>query len=142
MRTVAVCCAAALLLTDPMPVGAESYQYDAAGRLTTVTYDSGKKLSYTYDAGGNVVLKSIETAFAGDAVPASSLAEVWVDFSHAGTELGTETNPFDTADEGVIAVTANGVVHLESGVSGETLTIVKPMTLHAANGIVRIGLGG
>ena len=33
---------------------AESYAYDAAGRLTKVTYDDGKTIDYTYDANGNV----------------------------------------------------------------------------------------
>jgi len=36
-----------------------SYTYDAAGRLTGVTYPSGKVLTYTYDASGNVTQRSV-----------------------------------------------------------------------------------
>jgi uncharacterized protein (TIGR03437 family) len=36
-----------------------NYGYDAAGRLTTVTYPNGKILSYTYDASGNVVQRTV-----------------------------------------------------------------------------------
>lgn len=122
--------------------GAETYQYDAAGRLLSVEYDSGEKLSYTYDAGGNLIVRSVEDATAGDGVPASSLAEVWVDFAHAGSELGTQANPFDTAIEGTTAVTANGTVHLSPGTSSETLTLLKPMTLESTGGVVRIGFSG
>ncbi len=32
---------------------AESYTYDAQGRLATVTYDDGSTLTYNYDAMGN-----------------------------------------------------------------------------------------
>jgi uncharacterized protein (TIGR03382 family) len=34
---------------------AESYEYDAAGRLTKVTYADGKTIDYRYDSSGNVV---------------------------------------------------------------------------------------
>jgi len=36
-----------------------TYTYDAAGRLTSVTYDDSLKTTYTYDASGNVL--SVET---------------------------------------------------------------------------------
>jgi uncharacterized protein (TIGR03437 family) len=36
-----------------------NYGYDAAGRLTTVTYPNGKVLTYAYDASGNVVQRSV-----------------------------------------------------------------------------------
>lgn len=34
---------------------AQSFKYDAAGRLTQVTYAGGTTVSYTYDASGNLV---------------------------------------------------------------------------------------
>lgn len=33
--------------------GSVSYTYDALGRLTQVTYSSGKIITYAYDAAGN-----------------------------------------------------------------------------------------
>jgi YD repeat-containing protein len=35
--------------------GAISYEYDDLGRLIEVIYDSGQKIVYTYDAGGNIL---------------------------------------------------------------------------------------
>jgi YD repeat-containing protein len=49
---------------------AESYQYDAIGRLIDVAYANGGSLHYTYDANGNIL--SIVTSLAtgvGDASP-------------------------------------------------------------------------
>lgn len=34
---------------------AATYKYDDLGRVTEVTYESGQKMEYTYDAGGNVL---------------------------------------------------------------------------------------
>lgn len=34
-------------------LAAESYTYDAYGRLTSVTYSDGSSVTYTYDAAGN-----------------------------------------------------------------------------------------
>lgn len=34
---------------------AETYQYDAQGRVVSVTYPNGKVVTYTYDAAGNRV---------------------------------------------------------------------------------------
>lgn len=45
---------------------AETYTYDTVGRLTGVTYDSGKVLSYTYDDNGNLLKRTVTDAMAGD----------------------------------------------------------------------------
>ena len=42
-----------VLLSASMTCLAETYSYDAAGRLTGVVYDDGSSLSYQYDANGN-----------------------------------------------------------------------------------------
>lgn len=52
----ALCLALALVLA-PRPAsavtGAVVYTYDALGRITTVSYDTGVIILYTYDANGN-----------------------------------------------------------------------------------------
>ena len=45
---------------------AETYQYDAIGRLTDAAYDNGGSIHYTYDANGNLL--SIVTSLAATAV--------------------------------------------------------------------------
>lgn len=41
-----------LLLLNPV-AGAITYTYDAGNRLTSVVYDNGQQIIYTYDAAGN-----------------------------------------------------------------------------------------
>lgn len=43
-------------------VHAESYRYDAAGRLIAVSYDDGSSISYSYDANGNLLSRITEAA--------------------------------------------------------------------------------
>lgn len=38
---------------------AETYQYDPAGRLTSVTYDDGSSITYHYDNAGNLLQQDI-----------------------------------------------------------------------------------
>lgn len=45
----------AVCLCAPMDAHAESYGYDAAGRLTAVTLDDGTTITYRYDDGGNLL---------------------------------------------------------------------------------------
>jgi len=66
------CAAAAWLLLASTPAFAESYTYDTAGRLTGVTYDDGSRITYSYDANGNhlsrtVVVGPLDTD--GDGIP-------------------------------------------------------------------------
>ena len=57
----------ALATWPPVPArAAETYAYDAIGRLTDVTYDNGGSIHYTYDANGNVL--SIVTSLAATGV--------------------------------------------------------------------------
>ncbi len=43
------------MIALPAIVSAETYTYDATGRLTVVTYDDGSTLTYTYDNAGNII---------------------------------------------------------------------------------------
>ncbi|MFX4263356.1 Ig-like domain-containing protein [Pelotomaculum propionicicum] len=47
------------LLILTLPSGAVVYEYDDLGRLTTATYTNGQTLTYTYDAGGNLLSVSL-----------------------------------------------------------------------------------
>lgn len=49
---------------------AESYQYDAAGRLVVVTYDDGAEIRFTYDANGNRLSRIVTLPDTdGDGIP-------------------------------------------------------------------------
>lgn len=45
-----------------LPVYAAQYKYDNLNRLIDVTYESGKKIHYTYDASGNMLGMEVTTA--------------------------------------------------------------------------------
>jgi subtilase family serine protease len=65
---------------------------------------------------------------------------VWVDFDYTGTQNGTYDAPYNTLSNGVSAVSRNGNLWIRtSGVSPETMTISKPMTIRAYNGYDTIG---
>ena len=69
--------AAALSLAGAAPAVAETYIYDAVGRLTSVSYDNGGSIHYTYDANGNLVAIVTDvsiTAVEGEAVPSFQFA--------------------------------------------------------------------
>lgn len=47
----------------PAAAWAVSYEYDALGRITKVTYDDGSYVVYTYDAAGNrITVSSTKTS--------------------------------------------------------------------------------
>jgi uncharacterized protein (TIGR03437 family) len=52
-----------------------NYAYDAAGRLSSITYPNGKVLSYTYDLNGNLLRRIVGTPVAG-ALPVATAAGV------------------------------------------------------------------
>lgn len=48
-----------LLVFHITPAYAETYNYDAVGRLTTVIYDDGSSITYNYDNAGNLLQQAI-----------------------------------------------------------------------------------
>jgi uncharacterized protein (TIGR03437 family) len=53
-----------------------SFTYDGAGRISSVTYATGKVVSLTYDANGNLLRRVVSTPVAGTAPTASAAAVV------------------------------------------------------------------
>ncbi len=64
---------------------------------------------------------------------------VWVDFDYLGVEDGSEAQPFNLFAEGIFVVPASGVINLKPGVSDETDTTSKAMTITSVGGTARIG---
>lgn len=120
----------------------DTYTYDSANRLVSVTYDSGKRIQFDYDINGNIKTRTITDGNAGDGVDPNSLTDAWAEFAYTGTELGTFSQPFDTTNEGVVALVPDGTgtLHIKAGSTTETVTIVKPMTIVAEGGNVQIGI--
>jgi hypothetical protein len=68
-------------------------------------------------------------------------AAAWVDFNYTGaTNNGTYYFPFETLAQGTNAVPVGGNIWIRTaGSSAETMTISKPLTIHAYNGAATIG---
>jgi uncharacterized protein (TIGR03437 family) len=54
-----------LVWTRPCAAQSLSYAYDAAGRVSSITYPSGKIVSLIYDASGNLLRRQVITPVAG-----------------------------------------------------------------------------
>ncbi len=64
---------------------------------------------------------------------------VHVDFTYTGTELGTESQPYNTLAEAINAVSSGGTVIIKAGTTSETLTIDKNVTIQSSGGTATIG---
>jgi hypothetical protein len=78
-----------------------------------------------------------------DSLDCPSSSTVYVDFGYnANVELGSDIQPFNTLDEGIIVVTSTGTLKVEAGDTPETPRMTKAMRVEALNGAVRIGVPG
>lgn len=64
---------------------------------------------------------------------------VWVDANYAGTEIGSETQPYNTLAEGCDLVLSGGVIKVKPGTSNETLRIEKAIRIEAVLAPATIG---
>jgi hypothetical protein len=73
--------------------------------------------------------------------PVTVYAPVWVDFNYNGsTQNGSYSYPFSTLAQGTNAVSNGRNIYIKTaGLSHETMTISKPMTIIAVGGPVTIG---
>lgn len=133
-----------------------AFREDTVVRLVVVSLsdESGDDANDSESAtllgpGGGLFPGSSTTTDSGEQTASSesrstrSVTVIWVDFQHLGIEDGTQTNPFNTAAEGVSAVNATtaDTINFQPGVSQETISINSAMTLDAPNGTARIGVG-
>lgn len=113
-----------LMLFIVFPANAATYTYDVLGRLTSVTYNNGKKINYTYDAGGNLLtvtmpntvaprVYSTDPADGATGVPVGKT--VYVTFSE-------EVQPGDNYG-GIMLKAGDTVVATNYNISGSVLTI-------------------
>lgn len=65
---IALCLASATCVSAPAHAatnGSVAYTYDALGRVTTASYDTGVCIIYSYDANGNRLSETINVTTAG-----------------------------------------------------------------------------
>jgi uncharacterized protein (TIGR03437 family) len=72
-----------LVFATLLAEGADSYTYDAAGRLTSVTYSNGSTISYAYDKSGNLLTRAVQ----GPSAPVISSVTV----ANGGTNIAQNT---------------------------------------------------
>ena len=69
---------------------------------------------------------------------------IWVDYAHTGNEIGTQSSPYNTLGEALIAVDAEGTIKIkgytDDSTSAETPTIIKAMRIEAVSGTVQVGV--
>ena len=66
-------------------------------------------------------------------------SDTWVDFNYAGTERGTELQPYNTFNEGITGVGRGGTLRIKPGNSPESARVTKPMKIRAEGGPATIG---
>ena len=83
-------CMMLIMVCFSIAVQAASYKYDGLGRLVEVTYDSGQKITYTYDAGGNLLTVA-------NTLPGAVLEKISLDASSYTLDIGKVHNTEVTA---------------------------------------------
>ncbi len=111
---------------------AVSYKYDNLNRLTEVIYDNGQKVTYTYDAGGNILTATntkAEKALTSIAFDAASYAlavgekrnlVLTATYSDGSKAKVTESAIYKTSNKAIATVSNAGLV---KGVANGQATI-------------------
>ena len=92
-----------LLIFRGPPAAAESYRYDAAGRLQSVTYDSGATTTYVYDANGNL-LSMTHTEPPPNQPPTAASATIVTDEDTPSTPVSAEISDPDIGDQHILTL--------------------------------------
>lgn len=104
-----------VILLSVSAAAATSYTYDALGRISTVTYDNGKQITYSYDPAGNR--------------------------SQVATQVGTNQPPVAVPDSASTNSNTPAVIHVltnDTDPDGDTLTIQSVNTADGTNGTAAI----
>ena len=131
--------ALALVALFPITLYAETYTYDETGRLSAVSYADGSAITYSYDANGNILDKSITPA-ADRTAPVISLQgdnPVTLAFGATYNDAGATATDDVDGDISSRIVAANPV---NTNVAGSyTITYdVKDSAGNAASQVVRV----
>jgi len=117
---------------------ARTYNWSSTGVMTGTNVVTTEFTSPNNAPPGNYSLVVVANGIPSD--PVSYNGPVWVDFNYTvGTETGTYAQPYDTLAKGTNAVSSGGTIAIKPGVSHETMTITKPMTIVAIGGSATIG---
>ncbi len=72
-----------------------------------------------------------------------TIIDIWVDFNYTGTELGTQSQPYNTLAEAINAVAVGGTITINAGITSETFDginkINKNVTIKSSGGTAVIG---
>ena len=91
-----------------------------------------------YNNPGAYSMQVVANGISSDAV--GFPGPIWVDFNFVGNpKIGTYYNPFNTLAQGVNSVATGAEIYVKPGLSHETMTISKAMTITAIGGIAVIG---
>ena len=117
---------------------AETYTYDAAGRLTGVTYDDGSTITYTYDSRGNR-LQLTRTTVGPDIMVAPPTHDFGaVDVGNVSTSQTITISNTGSADLVVSAIGLTGANAAEFGVALGTCPSLTPTVSPASNCTVSV----
>ena len=128
---------------------AVSYKYDNLNRLTEVTYDNGQKVTYTYDAGGNILTATstkAEKILTGIAFDTASYnltvgekrnLELTATYSDGSTAKVTESAIYKTSNKAIATVSNAGLV---KGVANGQATITATYGGKTAKATVALGV--
>ena len=135
--------------TSPIPVtvtfGTALTDFDASELIptnATISGFTGSGTTYTF----NLVPRqpgTVSVSIAGSSPLSRTYTgpamTVWVNFAWNGTEIGSQSQPFNTLAEGVAGVISGGVLKVQSGSTNEKPRITKALRIEAVGGVVRIG---
>lgn len=113
--------------------------FNVSGSPVTAIPDSGYRFISWSDGSVANPRADINVNVNATALFLAPLSTVWVRFDYAGTESGTEAEPFNLLAEGVNAVADGGTVRVFAGSTALPIRITRGMRLESTGGAATIG---